>query len=97
MWILIGVTAIIFTVINWIQFIKGKDNSLSAVIALSLTAYTFVLQNRMYLAWLQQGDYSALADVLPTMTTAFIILTTISIILNVLPVSIRYRRHKYID
>ncbi len=92
MWIIFGVTAIIFTIINWIQFIKGKDNSLSAVIAISLTIYTYLLENLMYLKWIRLKDYSAIEDVLPSMIIIFTILITVSIVLNVTPVYIRHRR-----
>lgn len=85
MWLIFGGIAIIATFINLYLYTKGKNYTLAMAIGLSFTALTLVAQYNMVSNWVHVEDWSALLDVVPTMSTLLWILTIISILLNIVP------------
>lgn len=86
MWLLFGVIAIIVTFVNLYLYIKGKNYHLAMAIGLSFTSLTLVASYNMVSDWINNQDWVALLDVVPTMSRAFWILTIISILLNIMPI-----------
>lgn len=86
MWLLFGVIAIIATFVNLYLYIKGKNYHLAMAIGLSFTSLTLVASYNMVSDWINNQDWVALLDVVPTMSRAFWILTIISILLNIMPI-----------
>lgn len=82
MWFVFGIGAIIAAGLNIIRTIEGKDAKCFRFISLSLTALTlcaFYCQNAV---WVLRKDWSALEDVVPSVSVALLVLTLISIALN---------------
>lgn len=86
MWLAYGVIAIVATSINLYRYRVGRDYHLAMVMGLSFTALTLVAAYSMVSSWVKVEDWSALSDVVPTMSTVFWILTIISIVLNITPI-----------
>lgn len=86
MWIFFGITAIIATFINLYRYRAGKDHHLAMAMGLSFTSLTLVAEYSMVSSWAKVEDWSAILDVVPTMSTALWILTIISILLNITPI-----------
>lgn len=86
MWLLFGIVAIIATFVNLYLYAKGENYHLAMVIALSFTSLVLVSSYNMVSDWVKIGDWSALLDVVPTMSKTFWILTITSIIINVMPI-----------
>lgn len=86
MWMILGVLAIGATLVNLYTFSIGKDYKLPMAIALSLTALTVCADYSYLSVWVEGEDWAALADVIPGMGRAWWVLTSISILLNLLPI-----------
>lgn len=86
MWMILGLLAIGATLVNLYTFSVGKDYKLPMALALSLTALTVCADYSYLSVWVEAEDWSALADVIPSMGRALWVLTSISIILNLLPI-----------
>lgn len=94
MWIIFGIVAIIATCINFYMYGTGKDYKLAMAMGLSFTALTLVAQYRMVSNWVIAEDWSALLDVVPTMEIYLWILTSISIVLNIIPIFLDMKNKK---
>ncbi len=81
-----GLLAIGATLFNLYTFSVGRDYKLPMAIALSLTALTLCADYSYLSVWVEAEDWSALADVVPGMGRAWWVLTSISILLNMLPI-----------
>lgn len=92
MWMILGLLAIGATLVNLYTFSVGKDYKLPMAIALSLTALTVCADYSYLTTWVEAEDWSALADVIPGMGRALWVLTSISIILNLLPIFLELTR-----
>ena len=86
MWLILGLIAIMATCINLYMYKAGKDYKLAMAMGLSFTALTLVADYSMISNWVKAEDWAALSDVVPTMETAFWVLTSISILLNITPI-----------
>ncbi|WP_214887777.1 hypothetical protein [Exiguobacterium sp. s142] len=86
MWMIFGLLAIGATLFNLYTFSVGRDYKLPMAIALSLTALTLCADYSYLSVWVEAEDWSALADVVPGMGRAWWVLTSISILLNMLPI-----------
>lgn len=86
MWILFGMIAILMTGINFFLYALGKDFKLAMALALSFTALSLCADYSYIDLWVQSEDWSALADVVPTMSKALWVLTIASILLNIAPI-----------
>lgn len=92
MWMVLGLLAIGATLFNLYTFSVGKDYKLPMAIALSLTALTVCADYSYLSVWVEAEDWSALADVIPGMGRAWWVLTSISILLNMLPIFLERMR-----
>jgi len=86
MWIILGIIAIVATLINLYMYVAGKDYKLAMAIGLSFTALTLCSEHSLISGWVKVGDWAALLDVVPSMEKALWFLTIVSIILNVTPI-----------
>lgn len=91
-WMVLGVLAIGATLFNLYTFSIGKDYKLPMALALSLTALTVCADYSYLSVWVEAEDWSALADVIPGMGRAWWVLTSISILLNMLPIFLERTR-----
>lgn len=94
MWIIFGFIAIITTFINLYMFASGKDYKLAMAMGLSFTALTLCAEHSLIANWVDANDWSALLDVVPTMEKALWFLTIASILLNLTPVLLEFKRKK---
>ena len=82
MWLFLGTTAIITAVLNIVWTLKGLDAKWFRFISLSLTAFTLCTFYTQVYQWVLIEDWSALYDVVPTVSKALWFLTIASIIIN---------------
>lgn len=94
MWFIFGVIAIIATSINLGLFAAGKDYRLAMAMGLSFTALTLVADYGMVADWVEAEDWSALMDVVPIMSAALWVLTSLSILLNITPILLELKNKK---
>ena len=94
MWLILGVIAILTTILNLYLYKIGKDYRLAMVMGLSFTALTLLAEYTMISNWVKAEEWSSLADVVPTMANALMILTVISILLNIAPLLVDMKKSK---
>lgn len=94
MWIILGVIAIVATLINLYMYGTGKEYKLAMAMGLSFTALTFVAVYSMVSDWVKVEDWSALLDVVPTMEIALWVLAILSILLNITPILLELKNKK---
>ncbi|MGD6857975.1 hypothetical protein ACQCVO_23340 [Bacillus infantis] len=94
MWLILGVIAIVLTVINLSLYAAGKDYKLAMAMALSFTALTICADYSYLTRWVKAEDWAALSDVIPGMARAFWFLTITSILLNLAPIFLERKRKK---
>jgi hypothetical protein len=94
MWAILGVIAIVVTVINLSLYAAGKDYKLAMAMALSFTALTICADYSYLTRWVKVEDWAALSDVIPGMARAFWFLTIVSILLNIAPIFLERKRKK---
>ncbi|MEH7386439.1 hypothetical protein V7147_13685 [Bacillus sp. JJ1521] len=94
MWVILGVIAIVVTVINLSLYAAGKDYKLAMAMALSFTALTICADYSYLSRWVKVEDWAALSDVIPGMARAFWFLTIVSILLNIAPIFLERKRKK---
>ena len=82
MWILFGIGAIITAIAGFICFVKHREAKWFRFASLSLTALTLCAFFSQVAGWTQAEDWSAMIDVVPTLSTLLWILTVLSILLN---------------
>ena len=82
MWLLLGVAAIVTAICNVIWSARNQEAKWFRFISLSFTALTLCEFYGAGAAWVINEDWSALMDVLPTMSRTLWILTIGSILLN---------------
>ncbi|MGA3674466.1 hypothetical protein [Lysinibacillus agricola] len=86
MWIILGIIAIVATLINLYMYVGGKDYKLAMAIGLSFTALTLCSEYSLVSGWVKVEDWAALLDVVPSMEKALWFLTIVSILLNITPI-----------
>lgn len=94
MWFIFGVIAIIATFINLGLFAAGKDYRLAMAMGLSFTALTLVADYGMVADWVEAEDWPALMDVVPIMSAALWVLTSLSILMNITPILLELKNKK---
>lgn len=82
MWLLFGLAAIAAAGCNLLWAAKGKDSRRFMFISLSFTALTLCATYSADARWVINQDWSALADVTPTMASSLWFCTIVSILLN---------------
>ena len=85
MWIIFGVSAIAAAVLNLLFWSKGKDPKWFRFLSLALTALTLCAEYQMIADWVLREDWSALMDVVPTMTKSLWFLVGGSVAINAIP------------
>lgn len=93
MWIILGVLALVFTIMNLYSYFFKKDFHIFMVFALFFTALTLCAQYQMIASWSLAGDWSAIEDVAPTMAMILWIFVIISFIINVMPLLLSYHKN----
>ncbi|MGY3189022.1 hypothetical protein [Lysinibacillus sp. TE18511] len=86
MWIILGIIAIVATLINLYMYVAGKDYKLAMAMGLSFTALTLCSDYSLVSGWVKVEDWAALLDVVPSMEKALWFLTIVSILLNITPI-----------
>ncbi|MGK0701555.1 hypothetical protein ACR3I8_19415 [Priestia flexa] len=94
MWLILGLIAIVATIINLYMYKTGKDYKLAMAMGLSFTALTLCAEHSLVSDWVKGEDWSALMDVVPTMEKAVWFLTTVSILLNIAPMLLELKGKK---
>lgn len=92
MWIIFGGIAIITTFLNLYLYKVGKNYKLAMAIGLSFTALTICSQYTLVSEWVNGNDWAALLDVVPFMKNALWVLTIISILLNITPILLEFKK-----
>jgi len=82
MWVLLGVAAIVTAILNVIWSERNQDAKWFRFISLSLTALTLCAFYSVNAKWVLHEDWSALMDVVPSMSKALWVLTIVSILIN---------------
>lgn len=82
MWIILGVAAVVTAILNIIWTMKNQDAQWFRFISMSLTALTLCVFYSTNAEWVLNEDWSALMDVVPTMSKALWGLTIASIVIN---------------
>ncbi len=82
MWMLFGVAAFVTAVFNLAWMVRHKETKWFRFASLSLTALTVCAFYGMDAKWVVNEDWSALMDVVPTMSKAVWVMTLGSIVLN---------------
>ena len=82
MWIILGLSAIVTACLNLYCWSKGKEAKWFRFLSLSLTALTLCANYSLDAQWVISQDWSALEDVVPTMSQYLWIMTVGSIALN---------------
>lgn len=82
MWIILGIGAIIFALLNLLRIFTNKNAKWFRFISLSLTALTLWAFYNDSAVRVVNEDWSGLADIMPTTTKALLVCTIISILIN---------------
>ena len=82
MWALFGGCAIITAILNIVWYFREKNSDLLRFSSISLTALTMCAFYNQSNQWVIAEDWSALMDVMPTMSTTLWVLVIASILIN---------------
>ena len=82
MWLLLGVAAIIMAILNVIWNIRNKETKWFRFSSIALTTLTLCAFYSEVAKWVLNEDWSALMDVVPTMSKVLWGLTITSILIN---------------
>ena len=82
MWALLGVAAIVTAILNVIWSMRNRETKWFRFISLSFTALTLCAFYSADAKWVLNKDWSALMDVVPTMSKALWVLAIASILIN---------------
>ena len=93
MWMVLGGAAIVAAACNLIWMARGKETKWFRFFSLALTALTLCAFYGGSAKWVLNEDWSALMDVVPTMSKALWGCTAISIVLN--GISLFEKRDKF--
>lgn len=87
MWFVCAGLSLVFCVIAWIMAIKKSNQAVWASgCSLSFVAITILMQYRMVMNWVNNEDWTALMDVVPSMFTVLCGYVIIMILANIFPV-----------
>lgn len=82
MWILFGVSAIIFAVLNVVWTLNHRNAKWFRFVSLSLTALTVWALYYDAADYVKKEDWSTLMDILPSVSPALLVCTVLSIAIN---------------
>lgn len=94
MWIICGFLSVIFCAAGWFMELKKKKSMAFRGFACSLTfvSLTLLFEYRMVLDWVTEEDWSAMLDVVPTMSSALTGYVILMIPVNLLPMFLAGRK-----
>ena len=92
MWIIFGGIAIVATFLNLYMYKVGKNYKLAMAIGLSFTALTICSEYALVSEWVKANDWAALVDVVPSIKNALWVLTIISIVINITPILLEFKK-----
>lgn len=82
MWLILGILAIVFTLLNLIFSFQNKNAKWFRFAGLALTALTMCSFYSDGAKRVVKGDWAGLMDIMPTMSSALWVCVIISILLN---------------
>lgn len=82
MWIILGIGAIIFAILNVIWSVQNKEAKWFSYASLSLTALTLCAFYSSEAGRVVNEDWGGLMDIMPAMSTALWVCTVASILIN---------------
>ncbi len=82
MWIIFGVGAIVTALLNLAWWMKSKNSEAFRFASIALTALTVCAIYSMDAKWVIAEDWSALMDVVPSMSNALWVLVIASVLIN---------------
>lgn len=85
LWLILGLGAIVFAILNILSFSKKKTNKWYGFISLSLTALTVCAFYSDGARRVLVEDWGGLMDIMPTMSKALWVCVIASIIINAIP------------
>ena len=92
MFLILGILALIATILNLYRYFLGKDNSIYMYLAIALTALTLCAEHSLIASWVESNDWVALMDVVPYMDNALWLLTILSIVVNAIPFLLKNKK-----
>lgn len=94
MWFIAGGIAFIAVIFNFILVLNDKHKYCSLLVWVSLSGGLVAMSSMYSLinSWVQEGDMSALMDVVPTMNNVLIGVILIGIILNAIVVFLHHKK-----
>lgn len=93
MWIIFGILTLIMTLLNLYMYNAGKNYHVFMALSLFLMALTLCAQYQMIASWSLAGDWSAIADVAPTLSMILWVFVIGSFVVNVIPLLLSYRKN----
>lgn len=92
MFLILGILALITTILNLYRYFLGQDNSTYMYLAIVFTALTLCAEHSMIASWVESNDWVALMDVVPFMDNALWLLTILSIVVNAIPFLLKNKK-----
>lgn len=87
MWMICAGLSVVFCIIAWIMVIKKSSQAAwASACALSFTAITLLMEYRMVMNWVNNADWAALMDVVPSMFSMLCGYVIIMILANIFPI-----------
>lgn len=85
-WLLSGAAAFVLVIVNLVRTARGKRKGWQALLFASLACgvLTMLCEYQMANLWVQNGDFSALEDAVPTMASLTSFAACLGIALNLL-------------
>ena len=80
--------------INSYHRYAGKNYHVFMALSLFLMALTLCAQYQMIASWSLAGDWSAIADVAPTLSMSLWVFVIGSFVVNVIPLLLSYRKNR---
>lgn len=82
MWLILGIAAIVFAILNVVWLIRNKESKWFRFVSLSLTALTICAFYTDGAVRVVNEDWGGLIDIMPTMSKALWVCVILSIIIN---------------
>lgn len=93
MWIICGILSVIFCVIGWIMVSKKNIMACwASVCSLVFVSLTLLMEYRMVLNWVNEEDWGALLDVVPSMYSMLAGYVIIMFLANAVLISVVWKK-----
>ena len=93
MWLIIGLFALVATIVNLYMYATGKDYKFAMAMGLSFTALTLCAEYSLVSEWVKKEDWSLLGEV-PNYGRALWFMTIVFILLNIAPIFLERKGKK---